>query len=64
MKKTKKKWFRITGRDMRIHQPDGFVLSFWLGAETEELARERCAELDIRDIEMIKEDPGGPNESR
>ena len=52
----KKKFFKITGRDMRIHKPDGFVLTFWLGAESKEKALKICEERDIIDIKSIEDD--------
>jgi hypothetical protein len=52
----KKKLFKIRARDMRIHKPEGFVLTFWLGAETEEDALKICEEKGIIDVESIIDD--------
>jgi len=52
----KKRFFRITGRDMRIHKPDGAVITFWLAAETEEDALKACEERGMVDIEKIIDD--------
>jgi hypothetical protein len=51
-----KKFFKITGRDTRICKPDGQVITFWLGAETEEEALKMCEEKGIIDIESIIDD--------
>jgi hypothetical protein len=50
------KLFKITGRDMRIHKPKGFVITFWLGADSKEKALTKCEELNIIDIESIEDD--------
>jgi len=50
------KFFKITGRHMKIHKPDGFVLTFWLGAESKEKALKICEEKSIIDIESIEDD--------
>jgi len=50
------KLFKIKGRDMRVHQPEGFVLTFWLGAKNKKKALQRCKELNIIDIESIEDD--------
>jgi hypothetical protein len=52
-----KAWFKITGRHMRVSEPVGKVLTFWLGAPSRELALERCEELRIVEIEFCEEDP-------
>ena len=41
---------------MRVLKPKGFVLTFWLGAESKEKALTRCEELNIIDIESIEDD--------
>ena len=41
---------------MRIWKPNGLVITFWLGADSKEKALTRCAELDIIDIESIKDE--------
>jgi len=51
-----RKFFKITGRDTRIWKPDGLVITFWLGAETEEEALNICEEKGIIDIENIIDD--------
>jgi hypothetical protein len=50
------KLFKIKGRDMRAHQPEGIVLTFWLGAKNKKKALQRCKELNIIDIESIEDD--------
>lgn len=41
---------------MRIWKPDGRVITFWLGAASEEEALKSCEEKDIIDIESITDD--------
>ena len=41
---------------MKVHKPRGFVLTFWLGADSKEKALTRCEELNIIDIESIEDD--------
>tara|TARA_R100000008_G_scaffold41163_1_gene23707 strand:- start:472 stop:633 length:162 start_codon:yes stop_codon:yes gene_type:complete len=41
---------------MRIHKPDGAVITFWLAAETEEDALKACEERGMVDIEKIIDD--------
>jgi hypothetical protein len=52
----KKKLFKITGRDMKIWKPDGRVITFWLGADSEKEALKSCEEKGIIDIESIIDD--------
>ncbi len=52
----KRKFFKITGRHTRVWKPDGRVITFWLGAETEEEALKMCEEKGIIDIESIIDD--------
>jgi len=51
-----KKFFKITGRCMQIFKPEGRIITFWLGAETEKEALKMCAEKGIIDIESITDD--------
>jgi hypothetical protein len=51
-----RKFFKITGRDTRLRKPDGFVITFWLGADTEEEALKICQEKGIIDIQSIIDD--------
>jgi|TARA_R110001583_G_scaffold15538_1_gene63949 hypothetical protein len=51
-----RKFFKITARDTRIHKPKGFVLTFWLGADSKKEALKICKERGIIDIESIEDD--------
>jgi hypothetical protein len=50
------KLFKIRGRDIRAHKPKGVVITFWLGAETQEKALKMCEEKGIIEIESIEDD--------
>tara|TARA_R110002020_G_scaffold37239_18_gene112613 strand:+ start:3006 stop:3197 length:192 start_codon:yes stop_codon:yes gene_type:complete len=52
----KKKLFKIRGRDTRVWKPEGRVITFWLGADSEEEALKNCEEKGIIDIESIIDD--------
>ena len=41
---------------MRIWKPDGFVITFWLAAASEEEALKSCEKKGIIDIESIIDD--------
>ena len=41
---------------MKVWKPDGRVITFWLGAETEKEALKMCEEKEIVDIENIIDD--------
>ena len=41
---------------MRAHKPKGVVITFWLGAETQEKALKMCEEKGIIEIESIEDD--------
>ena len=49
-------FYKIRARDMRIHKPEGLVITFWLGAESEKKALQSCKEKGIIDIESIEDD--------
>jgi len=51
-----KKFFKITGRDMRICKPEGKVITFWLASETHEQVLEICEKKGIIDIEEVIDD--------
>jgi hypothetical protein len=50
------KLFKIRGRDMRAHKPKGVVITFWLGADSEEEALKICEKKNIIEIEGIEDD--------
>jgi hypothetical protein len=51
-----RKFFKITGRNMNAHKPHGCILTFWLGADSEEEALKSCEEQGIIEIESIIDD--------
>jgi|TARA_Y100000296_G_C5163094_1_gene253011 hypothetical protein len=50
------KLFKIRGRDMRAHKPKGVVITFWLGADSEEEALKMCEKKNVIEIESIEDD--------
>jgi hypothetical protein len=50
------KLFKIRGRHMRTNKPAGVVITFWLGAQSEEEALKLCKEKNIIEIESIEDD--------
>ena len=49
-------FYKIRGRNTTIHKPEGLVITFWLSAESEEMALQSCEEKGIIDIESIEDD--------
>ncbi len=41
---------------MRAHKPKGVVITFWLGADSEEEALKMCEKKNVIEIESIEDD--------
>ena len=55
------KWYKCKARDMSIHKPKGFILTFRIGGESELQVRELLVSKGMKDIEYIKEDKDFPD---